>query len=248
MQRDGLNHPSGAPGSTVGRFCARSLFWRVGSGSGVRAPTRFCPRAHISAAVTDTPPPPRRAARRVRDVGRLPEMATPSRVRQDWCRRRRRAARAAVVRASGRRAACAGSAASPRWRTNQQVMSPDIQPSLARRLGRIRAAAAQVGPLGAAPRAADRPPWGSHRALQSVGGAGAALSSGVSAEGSGPVLAVGLGALSAVGTALSIAVRLDFARAALLVLVPAEVSGPKSGRARVCFVGPLARAQDLVAT
>jgi hypothetical protein len=32
-----------------------------------------------------------------------------------------------------------------------------------------------------------------------------------------------------------------------LVMVSAEVSGPKSGRARVCFVGRLARAQELVA-
>ena len=48
---------------------------------------------------------------------------------------------------------------------------------------------------------------GSRRALQSVGGAGAAM----------------------------------------LVMVSAEVSGPESGRARVCFVGHLARAQEFVA-
>jgi len=61
------------------------------------------PRAHSSATVTDTPPPPRRAARCVRVVGRLPEMATPSRVRLGWCQRRRRAAPAAAARAGGRR-------------------------------------------------------------------------------------------------------------------------------------------------
>jgi len=32
-----------------------------------------------------------------------------------------------------------------------------------------------------------------------------------------------------------------------LVMVSAEVSGPKSGRARVCFLGHLARAQEYVA-
>jgi hypothetical protein len=61
------------------------------------------PRAYSSATVIGTPPPPRRAARRVRVVGRPPEMAAPSRVRQGWRRRRRRAQRAAAARASGRR-------------------------------------------------------------------------------------------------------------------------------------------------
>jgi hypothetical protein len=39
----------------------------------------------------------------VRIVWRLPEMATPSRVRLGWCWRRRRAAPAAAARAGGRR-------------------------------------------------------------------------------------------------------------------------------------------------
>jgi hypothetical protein len=99
----GLGTRRKAPGGMVGRFCARRSFWRMEFGSGVREPTRFFPRAHSSATVTDTPPPPRRAARHVRVVGRLPEMTTPSRVRQGLCRRRRRAARAAAARASGRR-------------------------------------------------------------------------------------------------------------------------------------------------
>ena len=99
----GLSTRRKAPGSMVGRCCARHSFWRMGSGSGVREPTRFFPRAHSSATVTDTPPPPRRAARCVRVVGQLPEMATPSRVRLGWCQRRRRAAPAATARAGGHR-------------------------------------------------------------------------------------------------------------------------------------------------
>jgi hypothetical protein len=99
----GLGSRRKAPDSMVGRFCARRSFWRMGSGSGVLEPTRFFSRAHNSATVTDTPPPPRRAARCVRVVGRLPEMSTPSRVRLDWCWRRRRAAPAAAARVGGRR-------------------------------------------------------------------------------------------------------------------------------------------------
>ena len=40
MQR-GLGTRRKAPGSMVGRCCARRSFWRMGSGSGVREPTRF---------------------------------------------------------------------------------------------------------------------------------------------------------------------------------------------------------------
>jgi hypothetical protein len=50
----------------------------------------------------------RRAARCVRVVGRLPEMATPTRVRLGWCWHRRRAAPAAAARAGGRRVSSLG--------------------------------------------------------------------------------------------------------------------------------------------
>ena len=99
----GLGTRRKAPDSMVGRFCARRSFWRLGSSSGVREPTRFFPRAHSSTTITGTPPPPRRAAHCVRVVGRLPEMATPSRVRLGWWQCRRRAAPAAAARAGGRR-------------------------------------------------------------------------------------------------------------------------------------------------
>ena len=51
MQR-GLGTRRKAPDSMVGRFFARRSFWRMGSSSGVREPTRVFSRAHTFAAKT----------------------------------------------------------------------------------------------------------------------------------------------------------------------------------------------------